>query len=258
MTAELHNGDAVADAVPEICRLENVTMAFGGVKALDDVSLALGAHTGITGIIGPNGAGKSTCLNVVAGARRPTSGRVTVLGQQLTRSATSTKVARRGVARTFQIPRPFAAMSVRENVLVAVQASAPVRMSRAEQAVEELLEQIGLTSVAGQLAGSLALASRKKLEVARAMAIQPRVLLLDEVFEGLSDTEIHEMVTILRGLDARGIRLVLVEHVLRALRQLATELVVFEKGTVIAHGDVEEVLHDSRVQEAYLGFGGAA
>lgn len=237
--------------------LDAVTVAFGGVKALDDVTLHLDAGAGITGIIGPNGAGKSTCLSVIAGARRPTSGTVAVLGNRLVRTH-ATAVARSGVARTFQVPRPFSDMTVRENVLVARLASrARSRRSEADK-VEQLLERMRLADIAGQNAGSLPLAARKKLEVARAMAIEPRLVLLDEVFEGLSDKEIGELVTILRGLDADGIHLVLVEHVLRALRQLATSLVVFEKGSVIAHGDVEEVLSSDRVKEAYLGFGGAA
>jgi ABC-type branched-subunit amino acid transport system ATPase component len=247
-----------ATAPRNLFRLDGVTVAFGGVKAIDDVSLALEEGSGITGIIGPNGAGKSTCLSVVAGARRPTSGTVEVLGQQLGRSTHPAKVARAGVARTFQIPKPFVDMTVRENVMVARLAA--VRRSARSQAsaVETLLERMGLARIAGTSAGSLPLASRKKLEVARAMAIDPKVILLDEVFEGLSDDEIHDLVGILRSLHDGGVHLVLVEHVLRALRQLATDLVVFEKGAVIAHGPVDEVLHSPRVQEAYLGFGGAA
>lgn len=239
-------------------RLDRVTVAFGGVRAIDDVTLALEDGAGITGIIGPNGAGKSTCLNVVAGARRPTSGCVEVLGQQLGRRTHPAKVARSGVARTFQIPKPFVDMTVRDNIMVARLASVRRTAGSQGEAVDALLERMGLARIGGHPAGSLPLAARKKLEVARAMAIDPKVILLDEVFEGLSDDEIHDLVTILRGLHDSGVRLVLVEHVLRALRQLATDLVVFEKGVVIAHGPVEEVLHSERVQEAYLGFGGAA
>lgn len=238
--------------------LQDVTVAFGGVKALDNVSLVLHDSAGITGIIGPNGAGKSTCLSVIAGARRPTAGRVEVLGRSLKGNANPAKVARWGVARTFQIPRPFAEMTVRENVMVARLATS--RVSAASQAVivDELLDRMGLGGIAAKPAGSLPLASRKKLEVARAMAIHPKLILLDEVFEGLSDSEIEELVLILRGLHEEGIRLVLVEHVLRALRQLATSLVVFEKGTVIAEGPIDDVLESPRVQEAYLGFAGTA
>lgn len=242
----------------DICVLERVTVAFGGVRALDDVSLTLGHDSGITGIIGPNGAGKSTCLNVITGVQRPTSGHVVVLGRELSRRASPTRVARWGVARTFQIPRPFVRMSVRENVLVASRAQTARGQSAAERIADEVLGRLGLTRISHQPAGTLALASRKKLEVARAMAIDPRVILLDEVFEGLSDSEIQDLVSILRGLRQDGIRLVLVEHVLRALRQLATELIVFEKGAVIAHGPVDDVLANARVQEAYLGIGGTS
>lgn len=241
----------------ELCVLENVTVAFGGVKALDDVSLSLDGDAGITGIIGPNGAGKSTCLSVIGGARKPTSGRVQVLGRPLKGRANPAKVARWGVARTFQIPRPFAGMTVRENVMVARLASSRATAASQATIVDDLLERMGLGSISTKPAGSLPLASRKKLEVARAMATDPRLILLDEVFEGLSDSEIQELVTILRGLHEDGIRLVLVEHVLRALRQLARSLVVFQKGTVIAQGHLGDVLETPRVQEAYLGFAAA-
>lgn len=241
----------------QLCVLDDVTVAFGGVKAMDGVSLSLDADAGITGIIGPNGAGKSTCLSVIAGARKPTSGTVQVLGRSLSGHTNLAKVARWGVARTFQIPRPFVDMTVRENVMVARLASSRGKAADRAASVDKLLERMGLGDISAKLAGSLALAPRKKLEVARAMAINPKLILLDEVFEGLSDVEIQELVTILGAVREDGIRLVLVEHVLRALRQLATSLVVFEKGSIIAQGAVGEVLESPRVKEAYLGFGGA-
>lgn len=246
--------------MPELCALENVTVAFGGVKALDGLSFSVDDDTGITGVIGPNGAGKSTALSVLSGTRPFSSGRARVLGREITKRATTTKVARWGVARTFQIPRPFVDMTVRENVTVARLATVKrgVRPAEHAQVVEELLERVGLSGLASAPAASLALAPRKKLEVARAVATEPRLILLDEVFEGLSESEIHELVAILRDLHEHGTKLILVEHVLRALRLLATSLVVLEKGTVIAHGEVDEVLRSPQVQEAYLGFGGTA
>lgn len=247
-----------SSAVPHLCVLDNVTVAFGGVKAMDGVSLSLEANAGITGIIGPNGAGKSTCLSVIAGARKPTSGRVEVLGRALSGRSSSAKVARWGVARTFQIPRPFVDMTVRENVMVARLASSRGKAADQAASVDDLLERMGLHDISSKPAGSLALASRKKLEVARVLAINPKLILLDEVFEGLSEVEIQELVSILKTVHEDGIRLVLVEHVLRALRQLATALVVLEKGAVIAEGHVDDVLTNPRVQEAYLGLGGAA
>lgn len=232
--------------------LTGVTVAFGGVKAVDNVTLTIEEDAGIIGIIGPNGAGKSTCLSVIAGAKKPKSGTVTVLGTRLTNADTS-KVTRLGVSRTFQIPRPFAEMTVRENVMVAVSASRRMSNAHADERTDEILTRLGIAMHASALAGSLPLAVRKKLEVARGIATEPKLLLLDEVFEGLSDTEIQEMVEILHGLDRDGIHLVLVEHVLRALRQLATTLVVFEKGKTIATGPVDEVLESDRVKDAYLG-----
>ncbi|GGL32549.1 ATP-binding cassette domain-containing protein [Phycicoccus endophyticus] len=236
--------------------LEGVTVAFGGVLALNDVSFTIAAEDGIVGIIGPNGAGKSTCLSVIAGARPATSGAVTALGRPLGRRPNATRLARAGVVRTFQIPRPFAEMTIRENVVVALASSRRARTAELVTQADELLERLGLAAMAGSPAGSLPLAMRKKLEVGRAVASSPKLLLLDEVFEGLSDTEIDDMVRILRELHADGIHLVLVEHVLRALRQLAQTLIVFEKGQVLAQGDVETVLSSAEVKEAYLGDGG--
>lgn len=235
-----------------LVKLEGVTVAFGGVKAIDNVNLTLDDNAGIVGIIGPNGAGKSTCLSVIAGARKPKTGTVEVLGQKVVKADTA-KITRLGVARTFQIPRPFVEMTVRENIMVAVTANSRVSNAEADERTDEILERLGIASHGALLAGSLPLAVRKKIEVARGIATQPKLLLLDEVFEGLSDTEIQDMVQILRDLDQSGIRLVLVEHVLRALRQLATTLVVFEKGQIIATGPVDEVLDSDRVKDAYLG-----
>lgn len=239
------------------CVMENVTVSFGGVKANDDVSLVIDSEPGIMGIIGPNGAGKSTALNVIAGARRPTSGRIEVMGKTLRGGANPGAVARMGVGRTFQIPRPFGQMTLRENVMVGL-ISKRFRLPQAYEArATEILEQVGLASQANSTAGALPLASRKKLELARVMSIGPRMMLLDEVFEGLSDQEIGEIVAILKSLRDQGIRLVMVEHVIRALRQLATELVVFEKGRIIAQGEMNAVLDSDEVKQAYLGFGGS-
>lgn len=237
------------------CVLENVTVSFGGVKANDDVSLVIDSQPGIMGIIGPNGAGKSTALNVIAGARRPTSGRVEVMGKTLRGNANPGMVARMGVGRTFQIPRPFGQMTLKENVMVGLINKRFRLPSAYEHKAMEILEQVGLASQAGNTAGSLPLASRKKLELARVMSISPKMMLLDEVFEGLSDQEIQDIVGILNGLKDQGIRLVMVEHVIRALRQLATELVVFEKGKIIAQGEINSVLDSDEVKKAYLGFG---
>jgi len=237
------------------CVLENVTVAFGGVKANDDVSLVIDSQPGIMGIIGPNGAGKSTALSVIAGARRATSGRVEVMGKTLRGNANPGAIARMGVGRTFQIPRPFGQMTIKENVMVGL-ISKKFRLPQSYEArAFEILEQVGLASMADSTAGALPLASRKKLELARVMSIGPKMMLLDEVFEGLSDQEIQEIVQILKNLRDQGIRLVMVEHVIRALRQLATELVVFEKGKIIAQGEMNAVLDSDEVKTAYLGFG---
>ncbi len=239
------------------CVMENVTVSFGGVKANDDVSLVIDSEPGIMGIIGPNGAGKSTALNVIAGARRPSSGRIEVMGKTLRGGANPGAVARMGVGRTFQIPRPFGQMTLKENIMVGL-ISKRFRLPQAYEArATEILEQVGLASQADSTAGALPLASRKKLELARVMSIGPRMMLLDEVFEGLSDQEIGEIVAILKSLRDQGIRLVMVEHVIRALRQLATELVVFEKGRIIAQGEMNAVLDSDQVKQAYLGFGGS-
>lgn len=241
---------------PAIVSLDHVTMAFGGVLALNDVSFTITEGDGIVGIIGPNGAGKSTCLGAIAGARPVTSGTVEALGIPLGSRPNPTRMSRAGVVRTFQIPRPFAEMTIRENVVVALASKKRARTSILVDEANSILNKLGLGDVAARPAGSLPLALRKKLEVGRAVASSPKLLLLDEVFEGLSDIEIDDMVGILRALHADGIHLVLVEHVLRALRRLAQTLIVFEKGQVLAQGDVETVLHSAEVKAAYLGESG--
>ena len=256
MTDTLRRNGRPGAVTDTLVSLEGVTVAFGGVVALNDVSFEVTDDDGIVGIIGPNGAGKSTCLSVVAGARPATSGTVTALGKPLGSRPNPTRMARLGVVRTFQIPRPFAEMTIRENVVVALASTKRARTSVLVKEADELLDRLGLGDMAGSPAGSLPLAVRKKLEVGRAVASGPRLLLLDEVFEGLSDTEIDDMVRILGELHAGGIHLVLVEHVLRALRQLAQTLIVFEKGQVLAQGEVESVLGSAEVKEAYLGDAG--
>ena len=256
MTEIAQRADRATGAGETLVSLDGVTVAFGGVLALNAVTLDVTTEDGIVGIIGPNGAGKSTCLSVIAGARPATSGTVTALGRPLGSRPNPTRMSRAGVVRTFQIPRPFAEMTIRENVVVALASKKRARTSVLVREADVLLERLGLGPLAGNKAGSLPLAVRKKLEVGRAVASSPRLLLLDEVFEGLSDTEITDMVRILRELHDDGIHLVLVEHVLRALRQLAQTLVVFEKGQVLAHGDLETVLDSAEVKQAYLGGGG--
>lgn len=242
----------------ELCRFDRVNVMFGGVKVLNDMTFSVDSDSGMTGIIGPNGAGKSTALNVLTGTVPLSGGRAFILGHEVTRRTRPSAVARYGVGRTFQIPRPFTRMTVRENLWAASEAqSVASRSTRRQQRaqLEELLKELTLTAIADRTAGEVSLAERKRLELGKALATRPRLMLLDEMFEGLSEAEITHMVSTLRELNSRGIFFIFIEHVMRALRSLADNLMVIDKGVLIASGPTAGVLQDPRVRRAYLGMG---
>jgi branched-chain amino acid transport system ATP-binding protein len=244
----------------ELCRFEDVRVTFGGVAVLNDLSFTIDSDSGMTGIIGPNGAGKSTTLNVLTGSVPLAGGSAFILGHGVTRRTTPAIVARYGVGRTFQTPRPFGRMTIRENLLAASEAQtvatgASRKRRRAE--VEALLERLSLAGVADRLAGGASLAERKRIELGKTLALRPRLVLLDEMFEGLSESEVTSMVETLRQLNAEGIDFVFIEHVMRALRSLADHLLVLDKGELIAAGPTDSVLSDVNVRRAYLGMGQA-
>jgi branched-chain amino acid transport system ATP-binding protein len=227
-----------------------VTKAFGSFKAVDDASVAV-EQGEILGLIGPNGAGKSTFFNCLTGDLSPTSGTVQFEGRDVTTLAPE-KRARLGIARTFQVPLTFESMSVLDNVMI----GAFLRFHGADEAREkahQVIEDVGLGPLALAPAKSLGTPGRKRLEIARALASEPKVLLLDEAMAGLTPAEIRTAIDLVRQIHASGITLVIVEHIMEVIISLAQRVVVFHQGREIARGTPREVTSHAHVIEAYLG-----
>lgn len=232
--------------------VSNLSRSFGGLKAVDGVSFE--TNTGeILGLIGPNGAGKSTLFSLIAGAMPPTGGRLEFNGRDVT-GWSSREATVAGVARTFQLMRVFGSMTVLENVIVG--AHLRHRSSRsARRAATAVLEMTGMRALAEVLASTLTAASKKRLEVARSLATEPKLLLLDEVLSGLTPAEGQEAVTLIRDVRASGVTVIMVEHVMEIVMALSDRIVVLDRGRKISEGPPSEVAHDPAVVDAYLGEG---
>jgi len=237
-----------------IMRVENVGVRFGGLWALSGVSFDV-ERGAVVGLIGPNGSGKTTLMNVLSGVLRPTTGAVYYGGKKIADVPTH-EVCRLGIARTFQIVKPFANLTVLENVAVGAmygRDGAKRTTSRAFAAAYELLERVGMARIADRPASELTTPDRKRLEVAKALALDPEVLLLDEVMAGLNLAEVDEALRLLREINESGVTLIVVEHLMKAIMLISTSIVVLAEGKKIAEGTAAEVTTSQAVVEAYLG-----
>lgn len=234
-------------------QVSGLSKDFGGLRALDDISFNV--HEGeVVGLIGPNGSGKSTAFNVITGFLPATSGAVRFLGEDITRLPAH-QVARRGMARTFQLVRPFLHLSVLDNIMAGCYFGRGQMTSRneAQARAREILAQVGLLHKAQQPAHDLTVMERKWLEVARALACQPRLLLLDEFMAGLNPSEIPQAVDLVHRLNASGITIIIVEHIIKAITRTSQRIIVLNAGRKLAEGSAAEVVENPDVIAAYLG-----
>jgi branched-chain amino acid transport system ATP-binding protein len=234
----------------KLLEIDRLTKNFGGLRAVDKLNLTIEEGM-IFGLIGPNGAGKSTAFNCIAGLYSATSGRVVYKGDEIT-NLKPYEVCRRGIARTFQLVKPFPTKSVLKNVTV----GGFLRSKNTDEAEEkalEVLEFVGLMDKKEVLGKSLTIADRKRLELARALATDPTLLLLDEVMAGLRPAEVEQVITIIRKINERGITIFLIEHIMQAIMSLSDLIVVIHYGKKIAEGQPEEIASNEQVIKAYLG-----
>jgi len=233
-----------------VLELSGVSKRYGALTVTDDVSFTLEDGVAL-GIIGPNGAGKSTLFNLISGTHRVNEGRVRFLGQDVTQTGAAER-CRAGIARSFQIPHPFIGMTVYENLLVA-DAFGTTQGHSPEERCREILDQTGLLQKANQPAGSLMLLERKRLELARALATDPKLLLLDEIAGGLTEGECKSLVETIRAIRDRGVSIIWIEHVVHALTAVVGRLIVVDYGRIIADGLPSEVMEMPVVKDIYLG-----
>jgi branched-chain amino acid transport system ATP-binding protein len=235
----------------DVLELNDVSKSFGALKVTDAVSFSVPRGQAL-GIIGPNGAGKSTLFNLITGNFFPDAGRVTLLGQDVTRAPAMRRV-QMGVGRSFQIPQPFEGLTVFENLLTAAAFGQGKREAEVEMECAMILQDTELLRRANDLAGSLSLLDRKRLELARAMATGPELLLLDEIAGGLTEGECQALVATIKGLHAKGVTIIWIEHVLHALNSVVERLLVLDFGRVIGIGAPAEIMASRQVREIYLG-----
>jgi branched-chain amino acid transport system ATP-binding protein len=235
-----------------ILQVVDISKRFGGFQVIDAFTFHV-AEGEALGIVGPNGAGKTTLLNLVAGDLRPDRGTVSLAGADITRQPAHVR-CRRGIGRTAQVPRPFEGLSVFENVLVGSTFGAGGRLTgTVEQVAVDALDAAGMTDKANVLAGSLTLLDRKRLELARALATQPSVLLLDEIAGGLTEAEVLDLVETIRRIHASGVSIVWIEHIVHALLRVVDRMMAVDGGKKLIEGDPREVMASDEVRAVYLG-----
>jgi branched-chain amino acid transport system ATP-binding protein len=236
-----------------LLELDAISKSFGRVVVADELSLAIGPGD-VVGIVGPNGAGKTSLFGLISGDLTPSSGEIRFGGQAVTRLGPAAR-CRLGIGRTYQVPRPFGEMTVFENVLVAVQQGAKLRRQASYDKAAQVLGRTGLAAEANIPAERLGLLQRKRLEVARAVATEPRLILLDEVAGGLTDPEVAELVRIVRDIRGEGVAVLWIEHVMRALTAAVDRLICLAGGSFVADGEPSVVLAHPAVREVFLGTG---
>lgn len=237
-----------------LLQIQNVSKRFGGFTALQDVTLAIRPGERF-GLIGPNGSGKTTLINCISGVLTSDSGSIRFLGQEI-RFLPAHKRTRRGIARSFQVPRPFRTMTVLENLLVAMDFAVighGLSSRQADAEVGAILEKIGLAGKAEVLSSQLSQVELRKMELARAMAARPKLLISDEAMAGLAGAEIDEVLDVLLKLNAEGITVIMIEHIMQAVMRFSQRVMCLDAGRIICEGTPQQVMADKSVQEAYLG-----
>jgi branched-chain amino acid transport system ATP-binding protein len=232
-------------------QLESVAKSFGALRVIDGLSLSLGEHE-LLGIIGPNGAGKTTLFNLISGDMRADAGSIRFRGEDITVQSPHAR-CRRGIGRSYQIPQPFGGITVFENLLVAASFGGAVGGGAAVSLCGEILERTGLWREANQPAATLSVLQRKRLELARALATRPKLLLLDEIAGGLTDHEARELVSLISEIKRSGVAMIWIEHVVHAILALADRLMVLNFGRKLAEGAPQSVVADAEVQRVYMG-----
>jgi branched-chain amino acid transport system ATP-binding protein len=231
--------------------VSGLSKSFGALVVIENVSFEVAAHSAL-GIIGPNGAGKTTLFNLVTGTLKPDSGRIAAFGQDIS-SHDARRRCHLGIARSFQIPQPFSGLTAFENVLIAAAYGRGLSEHAARPFAAQALDETGLSHVSNRLAGSLTLLDRKRLELARALATGPKLLMLDEIAGGLTEAECHELVGLIRNIRSSGATIIWIEHVLHALLAVVDKVMVLDFGKVIAEGAPEAIMKDPQVAAVYLG-----